>query len=251
MGKKVGFEDITSYPSMALGAFEVSPWHVARAYSVFANGGTKIELRTIREMRDEKGKLLANEKPGGNRVIHPQTAFLITDLMKSVISEGTASSMRSLGFTRPVAGKTGTTNDFRDAWFAGYTPDLLCVVWVGYDDNTPLKMTGAEAALPIWADFMKKATAKMPVKDFTVPAGIVDAMIDPTTGSLATTACPATEKEYFIQGTEPTSLCTEHGYNSYAYREDPRFQFRDNRMQRNGIFQEDQERSWWRKLKFW
>ena len=257
LGKQLGFETVKPYPSIALGTFEVSPWHVARAYAVFANGGLKTELRTLKQVRDHEGKVLESSARESSRVLHPQTAYLVTDMLRSVMSEGTAASVRSQGFYRPAAGKTGTTDEFRDAWFVGYTPDLLCVVWTGYDDNTPLKMTGAEAALPIWTAFMKQATSRMPVRDFEVPDGIISAVIDPTTGALATSACPLTETELFIVGTEPTEQCSQHVYSYYAYRDhdSDRYRWRSQRYERDSPRRSYQpkrkKKRWWRAFKFW
>lgn len=257
LGKELGFETVKPYPSIALGSFEVSPWHVARAYAVFANGGLKTELRTVKRVKDHEGKTLESSSRESKRVLHSQTAYLVTDMLRSVLSEGTAASVRSLGFHRPAAGKTGTTDEYRDAWFVGYTPDLLCVVWTGYDDNTPLKMTGAEAALPIWANFMKKATQRMPIRDFDVPDGIVRAVIDPTTGYIATNGCPITESELFIAGTEPLAQCTQHAYSYYAYRDEHRDRY--ERWRRSSPREESRKyyrpkqrkKKWWRAFKFW
>jgi membrane carboxypeptidase/penicillin-binding protein len=259
LGKRLGFETVKPYPSIALGTFEVSPWHVARAYAVFANGGLKTELRTVKQVRDHEGKILESSERKSTRVLHAQTAYLVTDMLRSVLSEGTAAAVRSQGFHRPAAGKTGTTDEFRDAWFVGYTPDLLCVVWTGYDDNTPLKMTGAEAALPIWVSFMKQATRGMPVRDFEIPDGIVTAVIDPTTGALATNACPMTETELFIAGTEPTAQCTQHVYSYYAYRDYDRDRYRwrsyrrdrDDAPRRYAYQPKKKKKRWWRAFKFW
>jgi penicillin-binding protein 1B len=197
--------------------------------------------------------LLESSNRDSKRVLHPETAYLITDMLRSVMSEGTAASVRSLGFTRPAAGKTGTTDEYRDAWFVGYTPDLLCVVWTGYDDNTPLKMTGAEAALPIWVNFMKRATQKMPVTDFEIPDGIVTAVIDPTTGYLATGACPMTETELFIAGTEPNTQCMDHAYSYYAYRDHykERYRWRSRDQDQPRHYTKKRKKKWWRRFKFW
>jgi penicillin-binding protein 1B len=211
LGKKLGFGTVKAYPSLALGAFEVSPWQVATAYTVFANGGVKTELRSVRKVTSADGKTLERSQIGVERVLHPQTAYIITDMMESVILSGTGAPVRRWGFTRPAAGKTGTTDEYRDAWFVGYTPNLLCVVWTGYDDNTPIKMTGAQAALPIWAQFMKKALQTYPQEDFASPQGVVVKMIDPLTGQLATEDCPNSIPEKFVAGTEPTEVCKEHG----------------------------------------
>lgn len=210
LGKALGFEGVKPYPSLALGAFEVSPWQVATAYTVFANGGVKTELRTVKKVTDSDGKTLEHSQIEVKRILHPQTAYIITDMLQTVLNSGTGAPARRWGFTRSAAGKTGTTDEYRDAWFVGYTPNLLCVVWTGYDDNTPVKMTGAQAALPIWVEFMKKATANMPKEEFTSPRGVVIRMIDPTTGQLATDKCPESVPEKFVEGTEPTQECQQH-----------------------------------------
>jgi penicillin-binding protein 1B len=216
LGKTLGFDDVKPYPSIALGAFEVSPWQVATAYTVFANGGVETEIRTIKKVADTRGKTLERSQIEVKKILHPQTAYLITDMLTSVLSQGTGAAVRRWGFTRPAAGKTGTTDEYRDAWFVGYTPNLLCVVWTGYDDNTPIKMTGAQAALPIWVRFMKKATQNLPEEEFSSPHGVVVRMIDPTTGGLATEDCPEARPEFFIDGTEPTEPCKEHGHHWWS-----------------------------------
>jgi penicillin-binding protein 1B len=136
---------------------------------------------------------------------------MITSLLQSVINNGTGAGARTRGFRLPAAGKTGTSHD---GWFAGYTPDLLCIVWVGFDDNRELNLSGSQAALPIWTEFMKKATRLKPLKgeDFEVPEGVVQVVIDPTTGLLATQRCLQKEKEYFIEGTEPVLECYGNNY---------------------------------------
>jgi membrane carboxypeptidase/penicillin-binding protein len=183
---------------------------MAEAYTVFANQGLKTDLSLVKSVNDSKGEFLQKNKIESTRIIHPQTAFLITDMLQSAMLYGTAASSQRSGFTRPAAGKTGTTDDFHDAWFAGYTPQLLCIVWVGYDDNTTIEMNGAKAALPIWLDFMKKAMARYPEENFQVPDGIVLRRIDPMNGQLATDSCPVSINEIFIKGTEPREYCEEH-----------------------------------------
>jgi membrane carboxypeptidase/penicillin-binding protein len=144
-------------------------------------------------------------------VVHEETAFLVTSMLRSVLDEGTGAAARGLGFAAEAAGKTGTTNDLRDAWFAGYTPDLLCVVWVGYDDNTPINLSGARAALPIWVEFMKAAVAGVKQRPFDVPAeNVIFVDIDKETGLLAGPNCPKRRSEAFIVGTEPTEVCRAH-----------------------------------------
>jgi membrane carboxypeptidase/penicillin-binding protein len=131
-------------------------------------------------------------------------------MMRSVLNEGTAVGARGQGFTLDAAGKTGTTNDLRDAWFVGFTPELLTVVWVGFDDNQPVGLSGSQAALPIWTQFMRTALAGRADVPFAVPEGISFTEIDPLTGKLATPACPKTFHEAFLAGTEPTEICDLH-----------------------------------------
>jgi membrane carboxypeptidase/penicillin-binding protein len=144
-------------------------------------------------------------------VVHAESAFLVTSMLRSVLNEGTGAAARTWGFASDAAGKTGTTNEMRDAWFAGYTPDLLCVVWVGFDDNQPVNLPGAKAALPIWVDFMKAALAGIPSRPFAIPSeNIIFVEIDKETGLLANPSCPKTVNEAFIAGTEPHERCHEH-----------------------------------------
>lgn len=193
------------YPAISLGTFEVSPWQLIQAYTAFPNGGQETELQTIQKIEDGNGKTIYQASVRSKNVLHPQTAFLITDILRTAITEGTGSSSRRLGFTRPAAGKTGTSDDYKDGWFIGYTPNLICLVWVGYDDNTSLKMNAAQAALPIWVDFMKKATVNLPAQDFTMPSGIVRVDVDSNTGLLRDENTLETRSELFIVGSQPAS----------------------------------------------
>ena len=161
---------LPAVPSLALGAAEVTPLEVAVAYSTLANGGVRPRPLAVRNVIDQNTKVLEKRDVRSEQVISPQLAFMMNDLLKGVLDRGTGAMARRWGFTRPAAGKTGTTNDYKDAWFVGYTPDLLAVVWVGFDGPSKLNLSGAEAALPIWTEFMKSATANMPVTDFTPPA---------------------------------------------------------------------------------
>jgi membrane peptidoglycan carboxypeptidase len=140
---------------------------------------------------------------------------------------GTGASIRQWGIPQVLAGKTGTTNDQKDAWFIGYTPDFICLVWVGYDNNTPVGMTGAQAALPIWARFIKKVQNQIPVRDFPRPRGIIEKQIDPYTGKLASYSCTYAVTELFIQGTEPLSQCSDADHylpTEYFVGPEPRIQ---------------------------
>jgi penicillin-binding protein 1B len=204
--------EVRPYPAIALGSFEATPLEMATAYNVLANGGLKVDPVSVVQVTDEKGRTLEqHQAPRAVQVVHQESAFLVTNMMRSVLNEGTAYNARAWGFTTDAAGKTGTTNDLRDAWFAGYTPDLLCVVWVGYDDNTPIRLSGARAALPIWVDFMKAAVAGTKQRPFDVPPeNIIFVDIDKETGLLATPYCPKVISESFIAGTEPVERCPLH-----------------------------------------
>ena len=199
-----------AYPSIALGVFEATPFEVATAYTLFPNLGVVKPLRHIE--RIDSGGTEVKQKPRAapRGVAAADSTYLVLSMMRSVLNEGTAAGARAAGFTLDAAGKTGTTNDLRDAWFAGFTPDLLTVVWVGYDENQPLGLSGAQAALPIWTQFMSRALSGRASAEFDVPAGISFLNIDPLSGKLATPACPRTIREAFRVGTEPVRQCDVH-----------------------------------------
>ncbi len=207
LANQMGFDNTEPVPSLALGSLEASPWQVATAFIVFANRGVRMDPQTVYKIAASNGKTIEQNQAKGDQVLHPQTAFLVTDMLRSALIYGTGASISQYGFNLPAAGKTGTTDDYRDAWFAGYTPNLLCIVWVGYDDNTPVGMSGARAALPIWAHFMIEATKNLPAEDFPIAEGIITAVIDPLTGKLATQNCPQVVTEVFIRGTQPVEYC--------------------------------------------
>jgi len=208
--KKLGMGLVQPYPSMALGSVEATPLELATAYGVLATGGVKVEPTALLSVLDEDGRPLSGVANTPRRVVHEQAAYLVTDMLRSVINEGTGYPVREKGFWMDAAGKTGTTNGSKDAWFAGYTPELLCVVWVGFDDNSPLNMTAAQVALPIWVEFMKSALAGVSPRRFTPPAqGVVLRTIDRDSGFLATASCPG-RGEVFISGTEPREYCPLH-----------------------------------------
>lgn len=192
-------------PSLALGASEVSPLEIGMAYATLANQGIRQKPTFVDGIIDPAGLRIdgANEEEEFNpQAVSPQAAFLTTHLLRGVLEEGTGKGVRQLGFDRPAAGKTGTTSDERDAWFVGYTPDLVTVVWVGFDQNERIKMTGAAAALPIWTAFMKEVSLGEPPSDFSVPAGIV---FEKVNGNGI--RCPDGREEAFIEGTEPSQSC--------------------------------------------
>src|SRR5882672_2327951 len=199
-----------AYPSIALGVFEATPYEIATAYTLFPNGGMLRSLQHIARIISGGKDVMKRSTVVAREVAKPDTTFLVTNMMRSVLNEGTAASARSAGFTLDAAGKTGTTNDLRDAWFVGFTPELLTVVWVGFDDNQPVGLSGARAALPIWTQFMKAALAGRSSVPFTVPDGIVFVDIDAQTGKLATPNCPKVISESFIAGTEPREVCELH-----------------------------------------
>ena len=199
------------YPSIALGVFEASPYEIATAYTIFPNAGTIRPLRQISRLV-AGGNDLQVQASAPRTVARPDTTFLVTNMMRSVLNEGTGAGARAAGFSLDAAGKTGTTNDLRDAWFAGFTPELLTVVWVGLDDNQPLGLSGTQAALPIWTSFMTRALAGRASIAFNVPEGITFLDIDRDTGKIAAPGCPRVFKEAFLNGTEPTEVCQLHGW---------------------------------------
>ena len=167
---------------------------------------------TVKQVMDVNGRVLEKRDVRVEKVLSPQMAFMMNYLLKGVLDRGTGEFARRWGFTRPAAGKTGTTNDFKDAWFVGYTPDLLAVVWVGFDENQPLGLSGARAALPIWTEFMIRALAGTPNVPFEPPGGVTFVDIDPDTGKLAVPGCPRVMREAFLSGTEPLQGCELHRF---------------------------------------
>ncbi|HEY2384850.1 MAG TPA: transglycosylase domain-containing protein [Terriglobia bacterium] len=217
MAKRLGLNaKIKGYPSVALGAFEVTPIEMAGAYTAFANEGQRMQPHALLRVTSGDGSTNKSYKYQPQEVMRPELAYLMTYLMEGVINEGTAAGptgVRGRGFMLPAAGKTGTS---RDGWFAGYTKDLLVIAWVGYDDNRDLNLEGARSALPIWTEFMMKSTALYPPKDpehmnFDAPSGIDFARLDADTLMLANPSCEHTFEEAFISGTAPTTYCTLHG----------------------------------------
>ncbi len=198
------------YPSIALGVFEATPFEIATAYTLFPNAGSIRPMKEILQVMRGGKDVTKRDAAPLKSISRPQTTFLVTNMMRSVLNEGTGAAARTNGFTLDAAGKTGTTNDLRDAWFAGFTPELLTVVWVGFDDNQPLGLTGARAALPIWTQFMKAALTGHASVPFNVPDGIVFADIDADTGRLAAPGCGRVISEAFIAGTQPTQPCEPH-----------------------------------------
>jgi penicillin-binding protein 1B len=191
-----------AYPAMALGTAEATPLQVASAYTAFAANGTRTAPMSIDRVTTGTGMTIAQPTAQKNEVMRPEIAYLMTSIMKDVVNRGTAAPIRARGFKFNVAGKTGTS---RDGWFAGYTPDLVCVVWVGFDDGSQLGLTGAASALPIWADFMSAALNAHPewTGDWQMPEGVEQHDIDPATGQLAKAETLTKRSELFISGTLP------------------------------------------------
>jgi len=210
LAHKAGLEDVAATPAMALGSYNVTPMEIAAAYTIFANKGEMVEPRLISHIADKSASDIWSSQPQTKKILDPRVNFLMLDLMQEVLRSGTGAGVRARGFLLPAAGKTGTAHD---AWFAGFTSKLLCIVWVGNDDYTDIKMDGAKAALPIWTDFMKRAhqhRAYRDVSPFSVPQGVVSAQIDPDSGLLATSACPRIVTDYYLLGTQPTMFCPLH-----------------------------------------
>jgi penicillin-binding protein 1B len=225
VGQMVGFDNVVAManragmnykiqptPAVALGAYEITPVEAVGAYTIFANGGDYIKPSFLSMVRAQDGKVVYKNKVEEKQVLDPRVAYLTTNLMEEVLRSGTAAGVRArYKLTMPAAGKTGTSHD---GWFAGYTSELLCVVWVGFDDNKTIDLEGAHSAAPIWAEFMKRALDYREYRDakpFKAPAGIVSMTIDPESGMPASPACPKTRTEVYIAGTEPVGVCPLHG----------------------------------------
>lgn len=210
LAHRAGLEDIRATPAMALGAYDVTPMEMAAAYTLFANKGVMVSPRMIDRIVNKSGDDTWISQPETKKILDPRITYLMVNMMQEVLRSGTGAGVRARGFTLPAAGKTGTSHD---AWFAGFTTKLLCIVWVGLDDYQDLHMEGAKAALPVWTDFMKRAhkhRAYRDVTDFEVPEGVVSAQIDPESGVLATSACPQVVTDYYLLGTQPVQFCPLH-----------------------------------------
>jgi len=200
-------------PSLALGSVEVTPLEITQVYATVANGGVRHKPIAVKAVVDRSGKILLQDEPKGKRVLSEQAAYLITYLLKGVVKEGTASNLRKMDFKEPAAAKTGTSSNYKDAWFIGYTPDVVVCVWVGFDHNKSLNLSGSQASLPLWVKFMENVNSGNLLQDFAVPQGIIFKEIDKDTGKLATGACPDVIYEAFIRGTEPKEFCSVHKEN--------------------------------------
>jgi len=212
LAKSAGIASVKATPAMALGAYDATPVDMTAAYTSFANGGMRLSPVFVNSVRNSKGDIILNFGAEKKQVLDPRIAFVMTSMLEGVMNFGTAyTNVRTRGFTAPAAGKTGSSHD---GWFAGYTSNLLCIVWVGYDDYSDLRLSGAQTAAPIWAEFMKKAVT-LPqysdVKPFSQPEGVIDVQLDKITNRLATSACPDDYTMAFVAGTEPRDTCDQSG----------------------------------------
>ena len=210
LAKSAGIASVKATPAMALGSYDASPLDMAGAYTVFSNNGVRLSPILLRSVRNTKGDVIANYNTDQRQVMDPRISYVMTNMMEGVINNGLGyTAVRLRGFSQPAAGKTGSSHD---GWFAGYTSNLLCIVWVGYDDYSDLRLSGAQTAAPIWTEFMKKA-AELPgysdMHGFSQPTGVVDVQLDKATNRLATPACPDDYVSAFVAGTEPRDTCDQ------------------------------------------
>ena len=206
-------EDVKATPAMAIGSYDATPLEMAGAWTIFANEGVRVQPSFVSLVKETNGKVLLDQKPVSKPVLDPRVDYIMVSMLEEVMRTGTAAGVRSRGFTVPAGGKTGTSGGERDGWFAGFTSNLLCLVWVGFDDNRQLDIEGAKSALPIWTEFMKRAISLRryaDVKEFEAPSGVVTVTIDPESGMPATPQCPMQQPEVFIAGTEPVGMCPLH-----------------------------------------
>jgi penicillin-binding protein 1A len=206
--------------TLGLGSGSVSPLEITGAYGTLARGGIRSRPFAIVRVTDRWGHVLEEHQPDRKEVVTPQSAYIVTNMLETVIRHGTGIRARNMGFLRPSAGKTGTTDDNYDAWFVGYSPDYVCGVWVGFDErrNMGKWMEGSHASLPIWAEMMKFAHRDLPARAFEMPEGITKVVVCKDSGMLPTRYCPETEQEVFIEGREPTRACDRHSPKDAGWR---------------------------------
>jgi penicillin-binding protein 1B len=204
--------NVQEVPALALGALDTNLLRLTAAYGALANSGIYVQPRLFTAALDGSNERVASSEVVEERVADESSSFVLTSILEGVLERGTGKGARSKGFKRQAAGKTGTSDNARDAWFVGYTPTLVAGVWVGYDDNAPISITGGAAAAPIWGEFMKCSSPFIPPGDFIAPPGVVQLKVDPKSGGIATPDCPDSEvvTEVFVRGTEPTKRCALH-----------------------------------------
>jgi len=208
----VGLHDLPNVPSLALGTGLVTPLELTAAYAVFPNGGFAVKPRAIVRILDDGGATAYENPLELRRVLSEPVAFQALTMLRDVVDMGTAASARSLGLRIPAGGKTGTTDEFKDAWFVGFSTSVVAGVWVGFDQPATIgrEAYGARIALPIWTEFMRHGLAAHPNVPFEVPEGVSFAVIDRDTGRLAQPGCPRIYHEVFLTGTEPREYCPLH-----------------------------------------
>ena len=216
LARLAGITSVKATPAMALGSYDATPVEMAAAYTAFANGGVRISPILVNSVRNATGDVITNFSTDQRPVLDPRVAYVMTNMMEGVINNGLGyTAVRLRGFTQPAAGKTGTSHD---GWFAGYTSNLLCIVWVGFDDYSDLRLSGAQTAAPIWTEFMKKAAA-LPqysdMREFVQPTGVVDVQLDKLTNRLATPSCTDDYEAAFVAGTEPRETCDQTGLGGF------------------------------------
>jgi penicillin-binding protein 1B len=207
LARDAGIKSARGTPAVAIGAYDATPIEMAGAYTIFANNGLHLDPWMLASVRTPTGDVITDYTPTSKQILDPRVAYLTTSLLQNVIDHGTGAGVRSRGFLAPAAGKTGTSHD---AWFAGYTSNLLCIVWVGNDDYTDVKIEGAHAAAPIWAEFMKRAVQLPQYSDtngFSAPEGIEVVSIDKLSNLLSNDTCPESYDAAFLDGTAPTETC--------------------------------------------
>jgi penicillin-binding protein 1B len=222
LGQEVGIErvaevarrlgtssDLPVVPSLAIGTADLSPIELARSYATLANGGIRPQVRSFEEVVDSDGKALERRSIAFERVLDPGVAYLGVSLLRGVVERGTARGLRRAGLAGPIAAKTGTSDEERDAWFVGFTPEFVTVVWIGFDEPGSLRLPASQVALPIWARFVMEATGGTVRGAFLPPRNVVPTSIDPETGALALRGCPRRQTEPFLDGTQPTETCPE------------------------------------------
>jgi membrane carboxypeptidase/penicillin-binding protein len=231
--QRMGIEaPLTAVPSLALGTSEVSPLEMAAAYALLANGGSRVEPRSYRAVIDRSGAPIGARPPVAKREFAAAEVAIVTSALQGVVDRGTGHALRDSGFEGPMAGKTGTTNDSRDAWFIGYTPELVAAVWVGFDDGTSLGLTtGSGAALPIFTDFVLASLGREGGADFEEPEGLETVMIEEASGRRAGLFCWG-HPELFLTGTAPEERCGPDWFADKPKPSDEAAAHGDTRQQR-------------------
>jgi penicillin-binding protein 1B len=218
LARSAGIVNARGTPSVAIGTYNATPLEMAGAYTIFANNGVHLKPWVLASVRNAQGDIVADFAPEAKQILDPRAAFLTQSLLQNVMSYGTGATVRAHGFTAPAAGKTGTEHD---SWFAGYSSNLLCVIWVGNDDYTDIKIQGADAAAPIWAEFMNRAIRIPQYSDMKalgpVPSGVEVLRIDRTTNLIADDSCPNNAfSAAFLVGAAPQGTCSHMGDDSQS-----------------------------------